>query len=172
MLRMAALVELFAETGCEDVVTYIQSGNVVYAAEPESAKRVGERIAGAIATRHGLKVPVIVRTLREMRQVLAGNPFSRTGADPKSLHVMFLAEEPEAARVAGLDPERSPGDSYHVRGREVYLCLARGVSGSKLTNAYFDTKLGTVSTSRNWQTVLKLVAMCEEGSGRTAISDR
>lgn len=110
-------------------------------------------------------MPVVVRTLQEMRGVVEGNPFRRSDADPKSLHVMFLAEEPAAERVAGLDPERSPGDSYHVRGREIYLRLARGTSGSKLTNAYFDSKLGTVSTARNWQTVLKLAAMCEKPGG-------
>jgi uncharacterized protein (DUF1697 family) len=37
--------------------------------------------------------------------------------------------------------------------------LVNGVSGTKLTNAYFDSKLKTVSTMRNWRTVLKLAEM-------------
>ena len=34
-----------------------------------------------------------------------------------------------------------------------------GVARSKLTNAYVDGKLGTVSTARNWRTVERLVAL-------------
>jgi uncharacterized protein (DUF1697 family) len=37
--------------------------------------------------------------------------------------------------------------------------LVNGVSGTKLTNAYFDSKLKTVSTMRNWRTVLKLAEL-------------
>jgi uncharacterized protein (DUF1697 family) len=37
--------------------------------------------------------------------------------------------------------------------------LGKRVSDTKLTNAYFDSKLKTVSTVRNWRTVLKLAEM-------------
>ena len=30
---------------------------------------------------------------------------------------------------------------------------------TKLTNAYFDSKLSTIATARNWNTVLKLLEM-------------
>jgi len=59
--------------------------------------------------------------------------------------------------VAGLDPGRSPPDEFVVRGREIYLRFPGGVARSKLTNAYFDSKLATTSTVRNWRTVLKLL---------------
>ena len=72
---------------------------------------------------------------------------------------MFLADLPAASKIETLDPQRSPGDEYIVRGREIYLRLPNGVAGSKLTNAYFDSKLATTSTSRNWRTVTKLLEM-------------
>ena len=50
-------------------------------------------------------------------------------------------------------------DEFVVRGTEIYLLLPNGVARSKLTNAYFDSKLATTSTSRNWRTVLKLFQM-------------
>ena len=61
--------------------------------------------------------------------------------------------------VKSLDPNRSPGDEYVVKGREIYLWLPNGFGRSKLSNAYFDSKLATVSTARNWRTVLKLTEM-------------
>ena len=79
-------------------------------------------------------------------------------ADP--LHVYLLADWPEKTAIQGLDAERSPGDSFVVKGREIYLHLPQGMARTKLTNAYFDSKLKTVSTARNWRTVAKLVEMC------------
>ena len=44
-------------------------------------------------------------------------------------------------------------------GAEIYLALGNGAGYTKLTNAYFDTKLKTVSTMRNLRTVLTLTEM-------------
>jgi uncharacterized protein (DUF1697 family) len=63
--------------------------------------------------------------------------------------------------VKGLDAERSPGDSFVVKGREIFLHVPNGMARTKLTNAYFDSKLKTVSTARNWRTVGKLVEMLD-----------
>ena len=61
--------------------------------------------------------------------------------------------------MAGLDAGRSAPDAFAVVGREIYLQLPNGMGRTKLTNAYFDSKLKTVSTARNWRTVLKLLEM-------------
>jgi uncharacterized protein (DUF1697 family) len=68
-------------------------------------------------------------------------------------------ESPPAARVKELDPERSPGDEFAVVGREVYLHTPNGYGVSKLSNAYFEKKLGVAGTSRNWNTVTALAEL-------------
>lgn len=161
-LPMKALVALFEEAGCADVVTYIQSGNVVFAASAAAAKKVPEAVEAAIAERFALKVPVVTRTSKEMAEAAAKNPFLAEGVPADQLHLAFLAHEPSAQAVAGLDPERSKGDRFAVAGREVYLHLPNGVARTKLSNAWLDSKLGTVSTVRNWRTVEKLLAMAQE----------
>jgi uncharacterized protein (DUF1697 family) len=75
------------------------------------------------------------------------------------LYVLFLADVPEAEAIAGLDPERSPGDAFIVRGQEIFLKLPNGVADSKLTNNYFDRKLSTICTGRNWRTITKLLEL-------------
>ena len=158
-LPMKDLAAMFADAGCADVVTYIQSGNVVFRATDACAARVPAAVAKAVAERLAFRAPVVMRTAAELRAVARGNPFLKPGADPDALHVLFLADRPAAARVAELDPHRSPPDEFEVRGREVYFRCPNGVGRSKLTNAYFDSKLATTSTLRNWRTVLKLVEM-------------
>jgi len=158
-LPMKELAALFAAIGCAEVTTYIQSGNVVFDASPRVARTLPAAISAAIRQRFGLAVPVVTRTAAELDAVVRDNPFLAHGDDPDVLHVMFLADAPSAGQRAALDPQRSPGDSFEVRGREVYLSLPGGVARTKLSNAYFDSTLGTVSTGRNWRTVQKLLEL-------------
>jgi uncharacterized protein (DUF1697 family) len=64
--------------------------------------------------------------------------------------------DPNSHDINQLDPDRSPPDEFIVRGWEIYLRLPHGVGRTKLTNNYFDSKLRTTSTGRNWRTVMKL----------------
>ena len=155
ILPMKELAALFVELGCRDVRTYIQSGNVVFrAAEPPRP----EVLTARIAERFGIESPVILRTHSELAAVVTRHPFT-PDPDGKLVHVMFLSGEPDADGMAKLDPRRSPPDEFAVIGLEIYLKTPQGAGNTKLTNAYFDSKLRVISTGRNWRTVLKLLEM-------------
>jgi uncharacterized protein (DUF1697 family) len=161
LLPMAELAKMFTGAGCTDVRTYIQSGNVVFRATPAKAEKVPNVIAKRIALDFGLKVPVVVRSAPELAGIIENNPFLKEDASESMLHVLFLSTRPEPSQIAKLDPERSPPDRFVVRDREVYLHLANGAADTKLTNAWFDSKLTTMCTGRNWRTVLKLHEMTQ-----------
>ncbi len=160
-LPMNDLRDLFAQVGCRDIQTYIQSGNVIFSADPATVAPLPGLITTQIVERFGYRVPLMLRTAEEMGDVIRHNPFIAAGASKDALHVLFLAGSPEASRVADLDPDRSPPDAFAVRGQEVYLRLPNGAGRTKLTNGYFDTKLATISTGRNWRTVTTLFALME-----------
>jgi uncharacterized protein (DUF1697 family) len=101
----------------------------------------------------------VLRTAAELEAVVQKNPFLVAGVGEEMLYVGFLADLPEADGIATLDGERSPPDRFAVVGREIYFQLVNGAARTKLTNAYFDSKLKTVSTMRNWRTVLKLAEL-------------
>ena len=164
-LPMRDLAATFEAAGCTDVETYIQSGNVVYTTTSDGAAQIPQTISQRIAEQFGLDVPVIVRSSAELDEVVAQNPFLAEGADTDALHVAFLAHPPRAEAVAALDPQRSPPDRFAVLGKEVYLCLPNGMARTKLTNAYFDRALSTISTMRNWRTVLTLAQMASRSGG-------
>ncbi len=161
-LPMDRLRELFVAAGCRDVRTYIQSGNVVFTAEPAVVASLSDVMSAHIAERFGYRVPVIVRTAAQLDDVMRHNPFILEGADAETLHVFFLADLPHPRNVAALDPDRSPPDAFVVRGQDVYLRLPHGAARTKLSNAYFDAKLATVSTGRNWRTATALLALMNE----------
>ncbi len=147
---------MFREVGCNDVRTYIQSGNVLFRADPTLAKEIPSLISESILSRFGYRVPVVTRTDCELQAIVQNNPFTEAGAEPDKLLVLFLADLPDREQVEALDLNRSPGDEFTVQGREVFLHCPHGIARSKLTNTYFDSKLSTTSTARNWRTVSKL----------------
>lgn len=158
-LPMKDLAGFFAKAGCRDVSTYIQSGNVVFSAPAAVLKKVPGLVSAMIADGFGYRVPVVVRSHEELAAVVRNNPFPPPGEGEKLIYVAFLADMPSAEAIAKLDPDRSPPDRFVVTGREVYLHLVNHAAKTKLTNAWMDSKLSTVSTARNWATVLKLHEM-------------
>lgn len=162
-VAMKELLPMFE--GCEPVQSYIQSGNVVFGATPRAAANIPAVITAAIRERLGLEIPVMVRDLDEMRATVEKNPFEGRGVPEAELHVAFLAAAPSHARIDALDARRSPPDEFQVIGKELYLRLPNGAGRTKLTSAYFDGKLGTLSTQRNWRTVKTLLAMMEAAAG-------
>lgn len=160
MVPMKALAALFAEAGCDDVQTFIQSGNVVFHAGARLADALEGVLEAKLSHQFGFEIPLVLRSSDALRSVADNNPFLHgPRPEPEMAHVLFLAKAPIAKQVAALDPGRSPPDELAVRGREVYLRLPNGVGRSKLTNAYFDRALGTMGTMRNWRTVLALLAL-------------
>ena len=156
-LPMPDLVEMFAAAGCRDAQAYIQSGNIMFCSSSAAvAARVPDLISAEIAKRFSYQISVQLRTVEQMGGVVRNNPFLRAGAPESELHVLFLADLPAPRRVKELDPARWLPDTFSVRGQEVYLRLPNGVGRTKLNNGYFDSKLETTSTGRNWRTVTKL----------------
>jgi uncharacterized protein (DUF1697 family) len=159
MVPMRDLVALFESAGYESVASYIQSGNVVFTSDQTDEKRVAVGLETAIAKRFGLRTTVMLRTHRELEKVAAATPFD------EKVHVVFLDRAPTRKAVEALDPGRSPGDRFAVKGREVYLSLASGAGRTKLTLDWLERGLGVAGTQRNWNTVLKLAELTAARGG-------
>lgn len=158
MMPMKSLIDIFTRAGCENVRTFIQSGNVYFEAEKKLIDSLPELVAAQTTKKFKYSIPITVRSAAQLAKVVAGNPFAdATEAD--NLHVLFLAAKPAPAAVESLDPNRSPGDKYTVKGQEIYACFGNGMGNTKLTSAYFDSKLKTICTARNWRTTTKLLEL-------------
>jgi uncharacterized protein (DUF1697 family) len=159
VLPMADLARMFSDEGCQNVRTFIQSGNVLFDAPEKVTMLVSKSITTRIAKDFGFKVPVVLRTEAQLRKVISNNPFTKAGKPEENVHVFFLADKPPRERIAALDAQRSPPDEFVVRGQEIYLKFLNGAGKTKLTAAYFDSKLATTGTQRNWRTVTKLLEL-------------
>jgi len=160
-IPMAGLRPLISSLGFEDVVTYVQSGNVVFRSPTGDGRDITSRIEQRIADVFGIDVAVLLRTTAELEEIAESNPFLAKEADLSRLHVVFLNGVPGADAVSQLDPNRSPPDEFRLHGREIYLRLPNGAGRSKLTIDYFERRLGVGATARNWNTLTKLVALAQ-----------
>lgn len=158
LLPMKSLTDIVAGAGARNVRTYIQSGNVIFETGTALAARLPGLVSDAILAEHGFAAPVIVRSASELARIVRANPYV-PAENERELYVAFLADSPAADRIASLDPHRSPPDEFVVRGREIYLRYRRGAGNSRLTTAYFDSRLATTSTARNWNTTRKLLEL-------------
>ena len=155
MPRLRALTE---GLGYADVVTYINSGNLVLTTTDKAAT-IERRLAQAIADELDLSVDVAVRTPARLATVVAENPYP--DADPTYVTVAFLT------KAAGADAKRRVGEvaaehePYVFSGQEVYVHYAKGQARSKLA-ARFSDIVGVSSTVRNLRTVTKVLALAEE----------
>ena len=159
-LPMADLTALLATLGMADVVTHLQSGNVVCTG-PGTAAGVAGRLAAALATELGLTVPVVGRTAAEWAALVDANPLTGCTDDPKLLHVTVLDGVPDGSRVEDLEREASAfaPERLAVSGADVYLFCPGGYADTPLQNAFLERRLGRVATTRNWRTVTALAGL-------------
>ena len=160
-ILMADLKSLFESLKFSDVNTYIQSGNVSFKAnEKLSDILLAEKIEKAIYKKYSFEVPVIIRNEGELKKITSSNPFLKEkGIDIKKLHVTFLSQIPgeaEIKNIAGVD--YSP-DRFVITGKEIYLHIPESYGETKLSNNFFEKKLKVKATTRNWNTVNKLLEM-------------
>ena len=156
-LSMGDLARMFEDAGCLSVRTYIQSGNVIFVSTPSGSRRARETVAATVFDTMGTDVPIILRSVNELTQVVAENPFLSNSQSLRTLHVGFLADPPPSSLVSCLDPNRSPPDAFAVSGSEIYLHLPNGMARTRFTTAYLERTLATRGTFRNWRTVLSLL---------------
>jgi uncharacterized protein (DUF1697 family) len=157
---------MFSNAGCENVQTYIQSGNVVFSASASAAAKIATAISKDIKKQLGHEVPVVVRTAEQMKNVIAGNPFAKRKDFSNFSHVVFFDGKFSPTNIKQLDPKRSPGDEFACSECEVYLWLPNGAGQTKLNSVYLDKTLARIGTQRNWRTVVKLDQMLTELGGK------
>ncbi|MFO0840253.1 MAG: DUF1697 domain-containing protein [Phycisphaerae bacterium] len=164
LIAMPALRELLSEMGFADVQTLLQSGNVVFRSKKLSGAGLERRLESESTERLGVTIDYMVRSAAEWAQVVARNPFEREAEDdPGHLLVMCLKSVPPVKLEGELREKIRGPESVHLDGRQLYIMYPAGVGRSKLTGALIERTLDTRGTARNWNTVLKLAALCNSG---------
>jgi uncharacterized protein (DUF1697 family) len=161
ILPMKDLVALLENMDSKNVRTYIQSGNAVFEHAEKNPSQLSSEIRATINESHGFEPEVFLLELAEIERAVGSNPFPE--AEPKTLHVHFLASEPNSPDLDALERIKGEREQFALKDGFFYLYAPEGIGRSKLA-ANAEKLLGVAATSRNWRTVSKILAMANERS--------
>jgi uncharacterized protein (DUF1697 family) len=161
-ISMESLRAIYTHLGFEHVRTYVQSGNVVF--ESNDPSGLVSRIESQIEQSCGYRTEVFIRQAEEFQRILADNPFLiHRHEDPSKLHVTFYYRSPSDIELSKLTAPAGKSDEFAFAEMAVYLFCPNGYGKTKLSNSFFERKLGAPVTTRNWNTVNALYKMAVEG---------
>ncbi|MEU6871528.1 DUF1697 domain-containing protein [Streptomyces sp. NPDC046751] len=158
---MAELRALLTELGHGDVRTHLQSGNAVFSSASDDENALAAELERAIEQRFGFPVPCLVRDGAYLAAVAAACPFPAAELEGKQLHITYYDRPVDAGRFARIDPAAYLPEAFGLGDRALYLYTPDGLGRSKLAEALSRSSVtkDTVATSRNWNTVARLVEL-------------
>lgn len=158
-MPMAELRALCANIALQDVRSYIQSGNLVFASAGK-APVVAKKLEAAIASHFGFAIDVIVRTASQWPAYVQGNPLREASARAPNLVMLGLSKlPPNRGALAALRERAAANERIEVVGDALWFHFADGAGKTKLSPALIDRAVGSTVTVRNWRTVLEIQKM-------------
>lgn len=163
IIKMDRLRQLFESMAFTNVSTYIQSGNVIFHSDEADPAVLRDRIVHELKIQLTFDIPVIIRTPAELQEAVQDTPYPTVNVDAnEQRYVTFLSQAPTEVALAKLQAAQSEVDEYHVKGLTVYLLIRKNYGDSKFSNNFIEKKLGVAATTRNWETVNKLIQLAAE----------
>jgi uncharacterized protein (DUF1697 family) len=165
-VSMPQLRKALDAAGFEHVRTYVQSGNVVLSSDHRAGGAVAAAVRSVIKEEFGLDPPVLVRTPRDIRDILAWCPFPEdAAARPTAVQVVHFDTRPAAARVAATLAEDWSPDRIEIRPWAACLRYADTMHASRLQHAMLLKRLGVDGTARNWRTMVAIGDLLSPADG-------
>jgi len=156
---MAELRELLVKIGFQQVKTYIQSGNIILQSL-ESKSEIELKIKEAIESHFGFDVPILVRTRAGLKRIFDGCPFSEEKKETS--YFVVLSEIPNSQSVDEVMKITHDNEVFSIIDDCIYFYSSIGYGNSKFNMKSFEKKLNVNATSRNFKTMVKLIAMSSE----------
>ena len=164
LIKMAELNRIFVSLGLKNVRTYIQSGNVLFESSRADSVALTRHIEKGLHAGAGFEIPVVLRTIPELEAIVRLNPFKKVAADAAAkLYVTFLVEALKAKPKIPLLSPKKDCEIIHVTPREVFtvtFAMPSGRAGEWM--AFIEKEFGKSVTTRNWNTVIKILALAQQ----------
>ena len=158
---MADLRTLLEGLGHDGVRTHLQSGQAVFTSGHGDEESLAAELSRAIEKHFGFPVDVIVRDHAYLRAVAESCPFPAADLEARQLHVTYYSAPVDEERFASVDRAAFLPEDFRLGDRALYLYAPDGLGRSKLAEALAKPRVhkGLIATSRNWNTVTKLVEL-------------
>ena len=157
--KMSVLQEILLSE-FDNVRTYIQSGNIVLTSN-KSPWEITNKVSELIKLHIGAELSSIVTTKEKVKEILNKNPF---WADYNIGRIFFTLTNdtlsPEL--VDKISQEKFESEELRIIEDKLYMYLPKDASRTKLNNNYLERKLKIVATTRNFNTLQKLLDIIDQ----------
>jgi uncharacterized protein (DUF1697 family) len=157
-INMKNLHASYMKIGLTNIMSYLQSGNVLFSCDTEKTDVSAEIITQQIFTDFGFQVPVILINMVDYGRIIRQNPFQKD-SDPAFLHVTFLANGPKPFDPEILSAAKKGDEALFIAQDAVYLYCPDGYGNTGLNNNFLENKLKRTATTRNWRTCLEILKL-------------
>jgi uncharacterized protein (DUF1697 family) len=165
IIKMVDLKACFENMGFSDVLTYIQSGNVLFKSAEKDKAKLTAKIEAGLSERFSYKARLVVISYKQLKQAVDESP-KGFGKDPDEYRydVIFL-KEPITPKEAMKSVSTKEGVDNAYSGKDVlyFSRLIARATQSHLTKI-IALPVYQNMTIRNWNTTTKLLALMEKGN--------
>jgi uncharacterized protein (DUF1697 family) len=165
IIKMEHLRKLMETEGYKNVATYIQSGNVVFSTDETDKAKIKREMETLLYREYGHDVFNFILEEAELQKAVDNNPYTKAEPEPSGVKKYFVTFLSGEATVQGLDQMKKynrSDDEFKAVGSIMYLKLSQSAADSKLSNSFIESKMSLKSTTRNWNTTLKLLELLKE----------
>ncbi|HVA11223.1 MAG TPA: DUF1697 domain-containing protein [Candidatus Dormibacteraeota bacterium] len=164
-VEMSRLKGVFEQLGYNNVVTYINSGNVIFESLSGSRQKIAKDIDDALESKFGFNIKVILRTHKELGNLVMQIPDTWVNNDVMKCDVMFLMEEIDNPAILKRIPHNPQAeDVIYLPGAVVWRIDRSKIRQGqvlKITGSDIHKRL----TVRNPNTVRKILATMQDAAG-------
>ncbi|MCV6629173.1 MAG: DUF1697 domain-containing protein [Flavobacteriaceae bacterium] len=155
-LKMVELRSTLETAGFEGVQTYIQSGNILLKSAFD-AVILQQKMEALLESSFGIQASVLVRTPKELGSILEALPFDLK--HQKQLYFVLFKETVAEKQLRALENIEFSGEHFQLAGKTMYMWYENGAGKAKLTNNFWERLLRQEATTRNYNTMKKLLDM-------------
>lgn len=156
-VKKEQLVDAFSAIDLRDVSTLKQSGNVIFMSA-DGEEDLVNRIETVLKDRLGFEIPVFLRTMDELEQIVARDS-SNVKGDGTSHLVTFFSNAPDLKIGLPATIPRSSATVVALVGREAYSETHGGGEGG-LPNPFLEKTFKVKATTRNINILIEILERC------------
>ena len=162
-VTMSELRNAFEDIGFSDVVTYINSGNVIFSSPIKNPNKMMSEIESIILKKFKLKIPVMVLTMKELADIFINAPdWWNTGNKEIYDNTIFVISPMSVEKVCAVIGDAEPEyEKVAHHGNVIFWSAALKTFNKARWAKIASSSVNNHVTIRNANTVRKLLEIAE-----------
>jgi len=153
---MQDLVKLFESFGFSNVTTYLQTGNVLFDSDETGTDIILKVIDNGIFEEIGYKVTIMIRTRQELMDIVESEPYKDYNGDVK-YYITFLASKSKQTPPIPIRMNDIENEVFKLDNDNVFTVGFNVKGRYGFPNLFIEKKFGVPATTRNWNTILRIL---------------